>query len=493
MVKKLLDLTFQTSIQPIIYPSSNFAASQPTIASSYEPLIQPLIRPTIYPAALYVLIVHPFSHPKIVASIHPSTNLSNQSVTHPTDISQSTHLTTQSAKHPFIQQAIISSFDPSNHPYSSNLCTHRSFFQRPKHLIIHSSTKLSIQSAIHPTGISLSIHPSTKSAIHPFIRRIIILSIDASKHPYSSNLCTHRSSIQPPEQLIIHSSTKLSIQSAIHPTGISLSIYLSTKSAIHPFIRRAIISSIVASNHPYSSNQCTHRSSFQPPEHLIIHSSTKLSIQSVIHPSGISLSIHPSTKSAIHPFIRRIIILSIDASKHPYSSNLCTHRSSIQPPEQLIIHSSTKLSIQSAIHPTGISLSIYLSTKSAIHPFIRRAIISSIVASNHPYSSNLCNHLPAFQSPKYPIIHPLTSYLSNQQSIQPASVYPSIFLPSQPYIHSSDESLFHSLMHPNIHTAAINVLIVHPFSHPNILSSIHPQSYLFNQSFIQVASVNPPI
>ena len=115
-----------------------------------------------------------------------------------------------------------------------------------------------------------------------------------------------------------------------------------------------------------------------------------------------------------------------------------------------------------------------------MHPNIHTAAIYVLIV--HPFSHP--NNLSS--------IHP-QSYLSNQLSIQPASVYPSILVPSQPYIHSSDEPLFHPLLHPTIHTAAINVLIVHPFSHPNILSSIHPQSYLFNQSFIQVASVYPSI
>ena len=119
--------------------------------------------------------------------------------------------------------------------------------------------------------------------------------------------------------------------------------------------------------------------------------------------------------------------------------------------------------------------------------------MSSINPSNQPYSSNTCTHGPAFQSPRHPISIHLQSYLSNQPSFQPASLYPPFELPSHPYILLSDEPLLHPLIHPNNHTAAIYVLIVHPISHPNILSSIHPQSYLFNQSSIQAASIYPSI
>ena len=118
--KTSLFLTFQATIQPVIYPSSNYATSQPTIASSV-------------------------------------------------------HL----------------SFDTSKYLYISNLCTHRPSFQSPKHLTIHSSTKLPIQSVIHPSGINLSVHLTTKSAIHIFIRRAIIISIDPSNHLYISKLSTH--------------------------------------------------------------------------------------------------------------------------------------------------------------------------------------------------------------------------------------------------------------------------------------------------------------
>ena len=91
-----------------------------------------------------------------------------------------------------------------------------------------------------------------------------------------------------------------SIHKAIYPISHSSKRHQSIRpsnyqTAIHPFIRRAIITS----NHPYSSNLCTHRSSFQSSKHLIVHSSTKLPIQSVIRPCCISLSIHIATQAAI--------------------------------------------------------------------------------------------------------------------------------------------------------------------------------------------------
>ena len=130
----------------------------------------------------------------------------------------------------------MSSIDPPNQPYSSNLCFHLPAFQSPKNPIIHPFTKLSIQSAILPTSISLSIHLSTKSPIHPFIRRAIFSSIDSTNQLHSSNLQTHHPSFQPPKHLIIHSSTKLSIQFFIYPSGINLSIHLNNRRATHLFI-----------------------------------------------------------------------------------------------------------------------------------------------------------------------------------------------------------------------------------------------------------------
>ena len=167
-----------------------------------------------------------------------------------------------------------------------------------------------------------------------------------------------------------------------HPAKRYQSVRPSNYQVSHTFIiRRAFITSIDTSNQPYSSNICIPRSSFQPSKHLRSHSSTKLSIQSVIHPSGINLSVHLTTKSAIHPFIPRAFITSIDTSNQPYSSNLSTHRPSFQPPKHLIIHSSTKLSIQSVIHPSGINLSIHLNNQPATHLFIQPKIFCLI---NHP-------------------------------------------------------------------------------------------------------------
>ena len=123
-------------------------------------------------------------------------------------------------------------------------------------------------------------------------------------------------------------------------------------------------------------------------------------------------------QSTNHRVIRRAICLSIDTSNQSYISNICTRRPSFQPPKHLIILSSTKLPIQSVIRPSGISLSNHITTQATIHLFIQ-------------WASN------------------------------------------------------HTVIHPTNQTAAIYKLIVHPFllfSHPNILSSIHSQNYLSNQS-----------
>ena len=111
--------------------------------SSDESLLQALIQPNIYTAAIYVLSFHLFSHPKYLI-IHSSAKLFLQSVIHPSGISLSIHLTTRSAIYPFSQRAINSSNNQYNHSDSINLSTHRSSFQPPKHLIIQSSTMLSI-------------------------------------------------------------------------------------------------------------------------------------------------------------------------------------------------------------------------------------------------------------------------------------------------------------------------------------------------------------
>ena len=155
-----------------------------------------------------------------------------------------------------------------------------------------------IQPVIYPSSNYSTSQPSTK---HRVIRRAIYLSIDQSSHSYISNFCTHRPSFQPTKHLIIQPFTKLYI---VHPSGINLSVHLTTKSAIQPFIRRAFITSIDTSNQPYSSKLSTHRPSFQPPKHLIIHFSTKLSIQSVIHSNGINLSIHLNNQPATHLIIQ---------------------------------------------------------------------------------------------------------------------------------------------------------------------------------------------
>ena len=151
------------------------------------------------------------------------------------------------------------------------------------------------------------------------------------------------------------------------------------------------------------------------------HPSIHKAIYPISLPSKRHQSIRPCNyQTGIHPFIRRAII----TSNHPYSSNLCTYRSSVQPfkpSKHLIIHSTLKLPIQSVIRPSGISLSIHITTQAAIHLFIQ--------------------------------------WFS-----------------------------CHTLILPTNHTSAIYDFIVHPFlpfSHPNLLSSIHPQSYLSNRSIIQ--------
>ena len=187
-------------------------------------------------------------------AISKNVHLFNLSSNHSTSHLSIKQLCNQSTNHRVFRRAICLFTDPSNQLYSSNLCTNRPSFQPPNYLIIHPSSKLSIQSVIHPSGINLSVYLTFQPAIHSFIQRAITLSIDSSKQPYSSNLCTHRPTFQSPKHPIIHPFTKLSIQSAIHRTGISLSIYLTTKSPIHSFIRRAIISSTDTSNHPYIGN-----------------------------------------------------------------------------------------------------------------------------------------------------------------------------------------------------------------------------------------------
>ena len=191
----------------------------------------------------------------------------------------------------------------------------------------------------------------------------------------------------------------------------------------------------------------------QPSRNLMSHLFIHWSIQSFIEQQSMySSSIPSATQTSYHPFIHKAIYpishpskrcqfirpsnfsvswtfihpTSNFSSNHPYSSNLCTYRPSFQSPKHPITHPFRKLSIQSAIHLTGISQPIDLTTKSAVRPFIRRAII-------------------------------------------------------------------HPLIHPTNHTAAICKLIVHPFTHPNILSYILSQSYLSNQSIIQVALIFPSI
>ena len=212
------------------------------------------------------------------------------------------------------------------------------------------------------------------------------------QQPYSSKLCTHRLAVQSPKHPIIHPFTKLSTQSVIHPTGIKLSINLTTNSSIHPFIHRAIISPIDISNHPYISNLCIHRPSFQPSMHLIIQLSTKLPVESIIRPSGISLFIPITTQSSIYQIIPWAIILSIGPSNQTYSSNLCTHRPSFQPAKDPIIRSSTKLSVQSLILPSDINLSIHLNNQPAtLHSFIQKIFVDSTIHScNQPYIRLIC-------------------------------------------------------------------------------------------------------
>ena len=147
------------------------------------------------------------------------------------------------------------------------------------------------------------MHPLNQPTNHRVIQRAINSSIDPSKPLNSSNLCTQSPYSQPLKNLIIHPSTKLSNYSVIHPSAINLCIHLTTQSAIHPFIQRGIISSNDPTNHLYSGNLCTHR----PPKHHIIH--PKLSIQSVILPSGIDLSIHLTDQPSIHPFIHPNLII----------------------------------------------------------------------------------------------------------------------------------------------------------------------------------------
>ena len=95
-------------------------------------------------------------------------------------------------------------------------------FSHPKHLLVHSSTKIFIQSVVHPSGINSSLHPTNQEALQPYIQRAIFSTFDPSKHPYSSNLCTNPPCFQPPKHLIVNQFTKLSIQSVIHPSFIHL-------------------------------------------------------------------------------------------------------------------------------------------------------------------------------------------------------------------------------------------------------------------------------
>ena len=89
---------------------------------------------------------------------------------------------------------------------------------------------------------------------------------------------------------------------------------------------------------------------------------------------------------------------------------------------------------------------------------------------------------PSVHKAIYPISH-----LSNRH--QP--IHPSYYQVSlHPFIR---RAIIHPLIHPTNHTAAICKLIVNPFTHPNILSSIHPQSYLSNQSYIQAVSSYPSL
>ena len=81
----------------------------------------PLIHPNNHTPTIFKLILHPFSHPNILSSIHSQRYLSNQSSIQ----AKSVHLTTKSAIHTFIRRAIIISIDPTNHLYISNLSTHR--------------------------------------------------------------------------------------------------------------------------------------------------------------------------------------------------------------------------------------------------------------------------------------------------------------------------------------------------------------------------------
>ena len=87
-VKTSISSTFQASIEPVIYPSSKHATSQPTITSTHEPLINPLIRPTFYTASTYVLLVHlSVTQTSYFPSIHKATYL----ISHPSKWHRSFH------------------------------------------------------------------------------------------------------------------------------------------------------------------------------------------------------------------------------------------------------------------------------------------------------------------------------------------------------------------------------------------------------------------
>ena len=111
---------------------------------------------------------------------------------------------------------------------------------------------------MHSTS-QLNIKPlCNQPNIHRVIRRATNSSLDPSNNPYIINLCTDIPSLQSPKRLVVHSSV-------IHPNRINL---------------------------------CTDRPSFQPLKHPIVHPSTKLSIYSVIHTSGMNLSIHLTNQPA---------------------------------------------------------------------------------------------------------------------------------------------------------------------------------------------------
>lgn len=105
-------------------------------------------------------------------------------------------------------------------------------------------------------------------------------------------------------------------------------------------------------------------------------------------------TIHPSSRTSIHPFSLRFIHSAYHPSTHP--SNL---------------HSSIQPSSLPVIHPTISSL-----------PIIHLAYHSSI----HPFSLPFIHHSLSFIHPSiWPTIH-LPIHLANQSSIQPTIIHPSL-------------------------------------------------------------------